>query len=94
MSEENQTTEERGSLVSRLLPMVILVVCFMVAESVLYLVVLIQLIWTAISRTPNKNITGFSASLAKWLQETARYLTFVTEEKPFPWGSWPKQDSE
>ncbi len=75
---------------SRLVPMIILALCFGLAHSVLFLVALIQFIWTAVDNAPNPELTSFGASLSKWLAQTAAYLSYASEIRPFPWDAWPK----
>ena len=48
----------------------------------------VQFVWLLIAREPNQFIAGFGISLAIWLAEVARFLTFATDEKPFPWRTW------
>jgi len=88
---ENTEPQEKRSVAKRLIPMIILIACFAVAETLLYLIALVQIIWTAVDGEPNSRISAFSASLAEWLRRNARYLSFVTEDKPFPWDNWPSQ---
>jgi hypothetical protein len=34
-------------------------------------------------------LTHFGRSLARWLADTALFLTSATDVKPFPWAPWP-----
>ena len=82
-------TSERPSRWARLIPMIILLICFSLAEAALYIIALIQFIWTLVNENPNEQLSDFGAALSKWVAQDAKYLSFATEEKPFPWAKWP-----
>lgn len=88
MEEVDQEKESRWM---RLIPMVVLILCFAVAETALYLIALIQFIWALVNGEPNEQLADFGSSLSEWMAQNAKYLSFVTEEKPFPWGKWPEK---
>jgi hypothetical protein len=85
---DNETTE-RPSRWARLIPMIVLIICFSLAETALYIIALIQFIWTLVNEEPNEQLADFGAALSKWIAQDAKYLSYVTEEKPFPWAKWP-----
>ena len=58
------------------------------------LLAIIQFIFHIISDEPNDDLVGFSANLSTFLKEIAAYMTFVSNEKPFPFGPFPKEASE
>ncbi len=81
---------EKPSRWQRLIPMIILLIGFSLAEAVYYLLALVQFIWAMIEGKPNERLTKFGESLAEWVRQNGRYLSYATEEKPFPWTEWPK----
>ena len=81
---------ERPSRWARLIPMLVLIICFGLAEAALYIVAIIQFIWAAVNEEPNEQLTEFGASLSVWMAQDAKYLSYVSEEKPFPWAKWPE----
>lgn len=85
---DNETTE-RPSRWTRLIPMIVLIICFSLAETALYIIALIQFIWTLVNEDPNEQLADFGAALSKWVAQDAKYLSYATEEKPFPWAKWP-----
>ena len=43
----------------------------------------------------NRELRGIGQSLATYIYENIRYLTFNTEERPFPFGGeWPSASDE
>lgn len=87
---DNEITEH-PSRWSRLIPMLVLILCFGLSEAALYIIALIQFIWVLVNGESNEGLTEFGASLAEWMAQNAKYLSYATEEKPYPWAEWPKQ---
>ena len=81
--EESRSIWIRGGI------MLLLVVCFGVAQSVLYAMAVVQFFWMLIAKERNAFLADFGWSLGQWLAEAARFLTGGTDEKPFPWKKWP-----
>ena len=88
----DEPVSEKKSRWERLIPMIVLMLCFALAEAALYLVAVIQFIWSFVNNESNKQLSEFGASLSEWLAQDAKYLTYVTEEKPFPWAKWPESE--
>ncbi len=72
--------------------MLVLIIAFGVGQWLLYLTAVVQFVWLLIAKERNGLLAGFGKSLALWLAETARFLCCATDEKPFPWRSWPRAD--
>jgi hypothetical protein len=53
-------------------------------------VVLLQFSWVLLSGETNKSLENFGQSLATYTYQIVRYLTFNTEQRPFPFDlDWP-----
>ena len=72
--------------------MLLFIVGFGVAQAILNLTALLQFGWLLFTGSPNRQLTLFGSSLAKWFAEAARFLSVASGEKPFPWVSWPAGD--
>jgi len=70
--------------------MLVFLIFFGVAETLLGLLALLQFLWLIVTGRPNDALRRFGASLALWLADAARFQACVTEEKPFPWKPWPQ----
>ena len=84
----------RRSIWLRLVFMVVLGVAFSVAEFVTFAVVAFQFLSSLFTGHPNDRLTRFGRNLARYLQQIIVYMTFVTEEKPFPFTPWPDEPHE
>ncbi|MGI9357539.1 MAG: DUF4389 domain-containing protein [Rhizobiaceae bacterium] len=84
----------RPSIWLRLVSMIVLAIAFNVAEIVIFAVVVFQFLATLFTRKPNTQFSRFGHSLACYLQQIIAFMTFATEEKPFPFSPWPDEPHE
>ncbi|MFM2349663.1 MAG: hypothetical protein RIR04_629 [Pseudomonadota bacterium] len=74
------------SLWLRLLWLVIIAAMMSVAQTLLSLLTVVQLIIMATSkRQPNAEIAAFGKRLGLWLAQAARFQTADSDDKPWPW---------
>lgn len=74
----------------------ILIVAFLlaVARVVLWTVVLFQFLFTLFAGKVNEKLLSFSNSLCRFLYQCFLYITYNSNEKPFPFGDWPSADED
>ena len=73
----------------RLLFIIIYGAILWLASIVLAFVVVFQFLSVLFTRETQKNLLDFGASLAEYVRQIVAYLTFNSEDKPFPFGDWP-----
>ena len=74
----------------RLFFMFVMILLFTVSRVVVNVVVLLQFFWVLFTAETNKPLEKLGQSLATYAHQTIRYLTFNTEERPFPFDlDWP-----
>jgi len=78
----------------RLLFMIILTMAYGVAEAVAFAMVVFQFVASLFTGKPNGQLARFGRNLARYFQQIIAYLTFATEEKPFPFMPWPDEPHE
>ncbi|MGB8622655.1 MAG: DUF4389 domain-containing protein [Paracoccaceae bacterium] len=91
MEEELETTPERferNSIWMRGLMMLVLLVLFSIAQTVLVACAVLQFGWMLFARERNRHIAGFGKALGNWMAMTARFEAGESEDKPFPWSAW------
>jgi hypothetical protein len=81
------------SLWSRFLYMLLMGVAFQVAVWVLGFVAIVQLAMAAFAGGPNPNLRSFGTGLGRYFGQLARFLTFESEDVPFPFADWPTAGS-
>ncbi len=80
----NGETWKRGAF------MLIILVMFGMAQSLLFMTAIIQFFWLLFTKQSNALLARFGSQLALWLAEAAKFLTCAAETKPFPWTDWPR----
>lgn len=85
---------EHESLVLRLVWTILFALGWQLAELLLMLVVLIQFLHRVFKGRLHRGLLEFGDSLAQFLGHSAAYLTFASEEKPWPFAPWPRSRIE
>jgi hypothetical protein len=62
---------------------------FHVCITVLGIVALIQFVIALLNDTPNARLVSLGRNLGNYVRQIVNFLTFVTEETPFPFSDWP-----
>ncbi len=94
MSGDIKKNLTRRSIWLRLVFMIVLSVAFNVAEIITFAVVAFQFLASLFTGQSNDRLARFGRNLAHYLQQITVYLTFTTEEKPFPFTPWPDEPHE
>lgn len=81
MSEEKRAVWRRG------LWMLVLLVLFYVAQTVVVITAVLQFGWLLIAGERNPHLAAFGEKLAEWMARTVRFEAAASEDKPFPWAS-------
>ena len=90
MSEQQRIEDQSNQSVwPRVLYMILFAIAFSISETVMLLVAVVNLVFKIVKQDTHKGLLRFGASLAKYLQQIASYLTFNTEYLPFPFNDWP-----
>lgn len=89
MTENPDTTTNKRNIWIRGLFMLLMGFAFQVSGTVLCIVTVIQFVMVLLGDTPNPRLVLFGRSLGRYLQQIADFLTFSTEEMPFPFKDWP-----
>ena len=74
----------------RLFFMFVVTLLYFVSRIVVSAVVVVQFFWVLLTGDTNVKLLGFGESLSTYTYQIIRYLTFNTEERPFPFDTdWP-----
>ena len=78
------------SIWMRLLFMLIVTFFYSVSRIVVAAVVIVQFFWKLFTGEVNEKLLGLGKSLATYTNQVILYLTFNSEERPFPFDlDWP-----
>ncbi|HKJ87622.1 MAG TPA: DUF4389 domain-containing protein [Gammaproteobacteria bacterium] len=90
MSTELRENLKRGSTWIRGLYMLLFVLIFNLVELVLWAMAGIQFLFHLFTGTPNERLRDFGGRLGTYLREITAFLTYSSEDKPFPFAPWPE----
>lgn len=86
---ENADTTSKHKLWVRGFIMLLMILIFQVTGTVILAVMIFQFVMTLLTGAPIPRLVEFARSLANYMQQIINFLTFVTEEIPFPFSDWP-----
>lgn len=76
----------------RLFFMLVYLILVEIAVSVLTLFIILQFLYRLFVGESQSDLFRFSSSLTKFVLQAYRFLTYQTEDKPFPFSDWPEAD--
>ncbi len=69
--------------------MILFLALWGISRVVVLAVVVLQFFWLLVGGKTNARLAVFGQSLATYTYQIVMYLTFSTEERPFPASDWP-----
>ena len=88
MTEAPAAPDKRAIWVRGLL-MILMAIAFQISGTLLALGAVVQFVLALMSETPNARLTTFGQGLGLYLSQIAAFVTFASEEAPFPFSAWP-----
>jgi len=76
-------------LAARVLYMIVYAIVFWMLCWILAAASLAQLVLTLLAGRRNEDLARFGGGLARYARQLIEYLTFVTDQPPFPFSDWP-----
>ena len=70
--------------------MVVMALAFQLASTLLGVLAVVQFVLTLVSDTPNARLRTFGQHLGQYLRQIAEFVSFATEDVPFPFADWPE----
>lgn len=65
------------------------VVLYFVLAPVIFVIMLAQALFVLLTGDSNENLRKFSASLSEYINQTLNFLTYNSDDKPFPFADFP-----
>ena len=88
MKDQIKKSLQDNSTWMRVLYMAIFVIIFNIVELLIAALVIFQLLVLLFTGDKNQRLLGFGAMLSQYAFKILRFLTFNSEEKPFPFSDW------
>jgi hypothetical protein len=76
----------------RLAYMVLFALLLMAARLLVSIVVVVQFALVLVFGRDNENLRNLGQGLGKWVYQAIMFLTFNSDDKPFPFDEWPVLD--
>lgn len=76
----------------RLLYTIFYVVIANIVWGIVCLIVVAQFLYSWIGGTLNEKLLSFSATISQYAKELIAYISFNSDEKPWPMGEWPQEE--
>ncbi len=92
MTQDDSTTASKRTILVRGLFMLLMAIAFELSGTVLFFVAVIQFAITLLNEAPNARLLSFGRNLGIYIKQLASFLTFASEEVPFPFNDWPSAD--
>ena len=89
MDSETKSNLTEQSTWKRIAYMVLFVITFNVAEMVLFVVVVLQVAFKLLTGKPLDPLKELGQEIGTYMRSVVSFLTFETEEMPFPVKPWP-----
>lgn len=92
MNEQLKSNLKSSKHWLRLVFMLIFAAILQLASLVMWVLVIAQFLFSLITGEDNQNLRKFGHSLSVYIFDTLKFLTYTSEEKPFPFADWPQVD--
>lgn len=73
----------------RILYVILFYVIFSFTDILLALIALVQSVAVLLGNEPLPSLQKFGASLGVYLKQISEFLSFSSDEKPYPFSDWP-----
>lgn len=75
----------------RLINMLIVGVLVHIATALMWFLFIAQFILTIVKGQENTKLASFGAALGEFFRQAFAFLSFASDDKPFPFSDWPSQ---
>jgi hypothetical protein len=73
--------------------MVLFLLILGVVSYLIVALVVLQFFWALIAGEGNDKLRDFGSSVARFILQVLRFLTYNTDHKPFPFADWPESEN-
>jgi len=92
MNQQQISSTGSRNMWLRALFMLLMVMAYQLSVTLLFFLGLIQFAFAWLADGPNERLMAFGRNLGTYLRQIVEFLTFSTDEAPFPFSDWPSSD--
>lgn len=91
MNEHVEFTKSERNIWLRGLMMILMGLAYQLVGTVVFLLAFIQFVLALLNNEPNTRLMAFGRSLGRYQSQIADFVSFATEDAPFPFpfADWP-----
>lgn len=93
MEQQTKTNLLNSETWIRLLYMIVFGLLSILARMVVWVVAVLQFLLVLVTGNDNNNLRDLGQGASKWTYQAFLFVTFNSDEKPFPFSDWPEIDS-
>jgi len=93
MEQQTKTNLLNPETWIRLLYMIVFGLLSVLARMVIWVVAVLQFLLVLVTGSGNQNLRDLGQGASKWTYQAFLFLTFNSNDKPFPFSDWPEIDS-
>lgn len=93
-AQEKNFFEKNSGTLSRIFFTLLFGLIGWIAVWIFCFVVIIQFGFLLVTGSTNKNLKAFNKEIGLYLNDMIKYLSFQTDEKPFPFRDWPYDENK
>lgn len=90
----SQQENNSNSQWQRFLYMVLFGIILYIAGITVFVLVLVQFVFSLVSSEENLELKRLGSSMAEYFKSVIRFLTYNSDDKPFPFAAWPQQETD
>lgn len=91
MTEDVKTHVKSKTTWTRLIYLILYGIIYRVAGIVLFAITIIQFVKALLTGSPFEQLQSFGGALAEYNRQLVAFLSYQSDEKPFPIGPWPPE---
>lgn len=88
MTDTSATGDSKRNVWLRGLLMILMAIAFQICGTLLAICAVVQFV-LALTDAPNARLIALGKNLGSYLGQIASFVSFATEEAPFPFSAWP-----
>jgi len=94
MAEPKQSNLTNPDLWIRLIYMILFWLFSWLARAAVGIIGIVQFVMVLLNSEASVRLRSWGGSIARWTEQVYRFLTFASDEKPYPFQDWPVVEEE
>ncbi|MCP5244452.1 MAG: DUF4389 domain-containing protein [Burkholderiales bacterium] len=93
MKKEVEQPSQRNEILVRAIFMLFFIVVYSISKFLVTGIMIFQFVSIMLTEKPNEQILKFSQGLSIYISQIIQFLSFNSEQRPFPFSKWPDSAS-